>query len=287
LLAALLLGAVAWVWARGLPQVCKDAVADSTVVRVCEPMSATDPRVLLFLLLVGLLLFPELSELELAGVLTLRRRLDEVRQEATELKSELAHIRTQATALSQATANSRNQIRVDVRQQQTGAALVEAGGGDDGVFDGDEEAGAYAQLAFEAGLAGLTRLLPQAEDDVSLVGYTVGDDGHLEATYFTGEVNEEDLNRLTALVNRPQVPVTTVTALNDGFAAFSFATVNGVVVGALAVRVPDGQVPDNAALEALGAGAEVAAGTYARLLVDLLGEGTAHGAGARGPERGQ
>ena len=60
----LLFAMLAWgVWTLlhdGVPKVCHGAVAETVVMQVCEPMSATDPRVLLFLLLVILLLYARL-----------------------------------------------------------------------------------------------------------------------------------------------------------------------------------------------------------------------------------
>lgn len=85
-------------------------------------MRLADPRAALYLLLAALLLFPEVNELEIGGVLTLRRRLDQMGGEARELKSELAEIRSQAFALSQSVASNRTEStpRSSVGQKRPG-----------------------------------------------------------------------------------------------------------------------------------------------------------------------
>lgn len=61
------------------PTQCRDVVAESAVVQICEPLAVSSPLVLLVALIVALLLMPELSELELAGLVKLRARVARAR----------------------------------------------------------------------------------------------------------------------------------------------------------------------------------------------------------------
>ena len=289
LLVLLLVAWAMWLlWRQGVPTSCRQAVAGSNVVSVCSPMATTDPRAVLFVVAIGLLLLPDVKELEVAGLFTLRRRVDEVKQDAYELKQELASIRSEANA--NAVAHNQTIFNVDTRQEQTGRALAEVEGGD-GVFDEDEEVGAYAQLAFEAGLFGLTTLLPANADDVRLIGYTVGDDGRLEPTFSTGDgtaVEQVDLNNLTDLVNRKSPREPTIAILPGTYAVFDFAELDEGLVGALAVVITGDLVEDTDLLNSLASAVAVAAGAYGQLLTDLLGEQPVpHSAGANELGRGQ
>ena len=50
-------------WGK-VADVCRDEVADSKVVQLCEPMALTDPRLMWVVLAVLLLLLPDVSELD-------------------------------------------------------------------------------------------------------------------------------------------------------------------------------------------------------------------------------
>ena len=300
LLLAVLLGFGIWLVHHGLPQVCGQEVADSAVVSVCRPLPMTDPRVWFYGLLVGLLLFPELSELELAGVLTLRRRLNEVGQEASDLKSDLANLRLQATALSQANATNRTAVTVDARQQQSGVAQVEVATPGSDLVDDDTASGAYLQLAFKAGLAGLTAVLPAEADGADLVCYTFGDDGQLEPIYQSDP--DADVDALTQTLNegRDEASVTSGPRFTAATAYAQDPRGSGVVGAVVLLTAKPAAGPpaatdsgDDAGDDAdgdgstvdLAAAAETVAATYARLLVDLVGErprGTVPGISAEG-----
>lgn len=262
------------------------------MVQVCEPMGLSDPRVALYLIVAALLLLPEVSELELYGVVTLRRRLEEAREEARELKEEITRIRTQASALSHANAASRTDINLNVRQFQTASALDDVTTGDMGPFEPDEEVGAYAQMAFQAGLAGLPQLLPAWGQDATLIGYTLGEDGRLERTYQIGDdYDDATLGDLDRRAN--QRPYETgITVRPQCWTAMAYAMDDGAPVGALAVLVPG---EDLALEEAAGAGdewetlaasAEAVARAYARLLIDLLNERPARSGTGKAPGKG-
>lgn len=268
-----LLGLGVWLLWDGLPQVCGQEVADASVVAVCRPLAVSDPRVWLFVLLVGLLLFPELSEFELGGVLTLRRRLDEVGEDARELKSELADIRLQATALSQAQATNQTAINVDARQQQSGAVQEEVAATPPDALGDDLAPGAYLQLAFNAGVAGLTSTLPVEVEEARLVCYAVGDDGRLESIYRSDRSVE--IEELTQTVN--DMPGQASLSVGQQFVeAVDYARDprGAGIVGAVVLIVPRASmnVDDTSAQEGLAAAAETVARTYAHLLVDLVGE---------------
>ncbi len=93
------------------PERCRDELTEAGVaVEVCAPLESTAPEVLLGLLVIGLLLLPELTELEVGGVVTLRRAVAEARGEATQARAEAAEARLVSTQLaaqvsSQLTAN--------------------------------------------------------------------------------------------------------------------------------------------------------------------------------------
>jgi hypothetical protein len=55
--------------------VCSEEISSNgQVVRVCAEMGITNPRVAYLLVLGSLLLFPELSELEIGGLFKIKRR---------------------------------------------------------------------------------------------------------------------------------------------------------------------------------------------------------------------
>lgn len=69
LLGVLVVGALIWFAGWGLPEVCSQHLPTDSAqpVDVCKAMPATDPRAVLFLLVVGVLLLPDLAELEVGG----------------------------------------------------------------------------------------------------------------------------------------------------------------------------------------------------------------------------
>jgi hypothetical protein len=108
----LLLGfAVVVLWPEP-PTVCYQEVVRGTagVVTLCEPLRLTDPRVVLYLVLVAAVVLPDL----LAQVTRLRFRRLKVRElaaETAELRAELAAIRQEAAALSESLVGSRPEQR--------------------------------------------------------------------------------------------------------------------------------------------------------------------------------
>lgn len=253
------------------------------MVQVCTAPSMTDPRVLLFLLIVLILLLPDLSEVELGGVLRLRRTVDETREEARELRRELVTIRNDASA----TANSQLTQTFINRPAQTGDWIAHRESDDAELVDPGEELGAYAMNAFRAGLAGLMQPLEVGGDEAAAVGFTLRPLRGMEATHVLGripsELGEEVLAALDRDTTSPGEEVVFIET-SAGLVAFAFAFADAgeslpasQLVGGLAVILPHdfgdsgiGAQDDRAA--AVAAAAEAAAGAYARLLVDLLGE---------------
>lgn len=304
---AALAGLVVWgAWellVDGLPRVCGEELYEDDPVRVCEDMGLTDPRVAMFLLTAGLLLLPDLSELEVAGVVRLHRKVDEARQEVAELTGELYSIRNQvstwaasrAAALSQATGNVTNNY-LGPPAAATGAAKQDLESGDTTVLEPDEEDGAFGLLAFNAGMQGLLQSLPNHGAGAVLVGMTF-DEGE-DLTVQT-EVGDDDFDPALAglLLRQARDLPRNVHTVGDGnlWLITAPARTNSGQVGAVGVAVPEEPTDDTDWLAdwadwdtetsdvraaRVTAATELIAGAYARMLVALLGELPIPGQGA-------
>lgn len=288
----------------GPPVTCHQEVVDGVTVRLCETMRLADPRAGLYLLLVALLLFPEVSELEVGGVLTLRRRLDRIGEEAGELKSQLAEMRSEAYAVSRAAASNRTQVNntIVTRQEDTGEAVAEAAAASAGATldeTADVDVADFAQLAFAAGVAGLPQALPGFAAGSTVLAYTPSETGQLEVNAASVEPAALEVEPVTRLVNeQPSEP--RVQRMDDCWAVTApVLDARQRLLGAVAVLldptlpgVPASDSPTLAEAEKMGVVGAVAAQVYARLLVDLLGEraGATIGSGvasAAKPEVGQ
>lgn len=265
-----------------VPQVCRDEVAssdtaktpDDLVVRVCEPMEATDPRVFLFLLVVFLLLLPFFSEIEVAGLFRVKRQLEEAQEEVDGLRESVRAAQAQvatlaatvtATTTSQASNQTSVQVQVvDPRGLESAQSQQLANAGDDEVPFTE---GAFAQTAFRAGLVGLQSLFPADRAPYAMLFFTWGDD-ELELSQTVGDVNDQ-LGDTATLVADPSEAFASITqhgllltapALDD----------DGSAVGAVVAAFHDQTLLEDH--EPLFADTENVASAYARLLVDLLGE---------------
>ena len=282
-LAIFVVGVLVWFTGWGLPQVCSQQLPDgsATPVKVCEAMSATDPRALLFLLVVGALVLPDLAELEVGGVLKVRRQLDDVKGEASELKNELAHVRTQVMTAAAAAASSHSKASVETynvypgRRADVGSALVEVAGAGDGDFDDGEELGAYAAIAFESGFYGLPRYLSDEMTPAAVAGYVFDDD---ELTlYSVATRGGEAADALEQAQRSATAPNLTGVFFELGSHFYEVTAPacddRGLVVGAIAVRMPAtaGTLDDDDDQDTVGT-VELMANTYARLLIDVMGE---------------
>jgi hypothetical protein len=89
--------------ATGVLEVCAESLAGSEIVQTCRPPRAGDGVMLAMAVLVAVLLAPDVSEVALGGVLTLRSRLDLHERELSSLGSRLESVQSQvARASSQA-----------------------------------------------------------------------------------------------------------------------------------------------------------------------------------------
>lgn len=267
------------------PTHCRDAVADTTVVQVCEPVAVSSPAVLVVALVVALLVLPELNELELAGLVTLRRRVAETQTDVAELRAQVVHWQAAAEsqALAGSTAGASAQVHVSIGRDHSTAAAIESQQGAPGEpvalpLVPATVVGSAAVVAFRAGLLGLDDVLPSVGVNVALVGFTLAEDGgHLEATHDVFPAPPELLDRADELLNDDwPIEGNMLATAEDGWIVASPAyNDDGEVIGALAAIFtppPDPGGIEGDPFEELAAAVEVAAAAYARLLIDLLGE---------------
>lgn len=69
-------------------ETCKEVASSGDVVRVCNPPSLTDMPIIVGAFAILLLLMPDLSQAELLGILSLKRRTDAVEAEVRALRAE-------------------------------------------------------------------------------------------------------------------------------------------------------------------------------------------------------
>jgi hypothetical protein len=113
--------------AAGRAQVCSDSVTGSgAVVTTCRAPQASDGLVIAYALFILLLLAPDLAELGVPGLLTLRRRVDEqdTRLETEEgrrelLESQLTSISARLTQVSSAQAVGVDELNIYVSGDET------------------------------------------------------------------------------------------------------------------------------------------------------------------------
>lgn len=278
------------------PERCGDQLTDDgQKVEVCAPIEATSPEALLVVLVIGLLLLPELTELEVGGVVTLRRAVAEANGQATQARAEAAEARlasaqlaarVEARLTANPTATANPTVYNIVQAQQTAEAQQElAGAAGRGGRDGAPVVptlGESSLVAFTAGLVGLATHLPRVDEtvEVSVLGLTLADNRQdLEATHNPFDVPDLLVTRAEQLLNDPDMrPGDVVTAMEpEGLLVATLALVGEeqVVGGLAAVLQPAPSVAEATGddpLDELAAAVRIAAGGYAQLLVDLLGE---------------
>jgi hypothetical protein len=276
-------GAYMLLWDR-VPQVCHEEVTTSEkaatpkdlVVQVCEPMSATDPRVFLFLLMILLLLVPFFSEIEIPGILRVKRDLREAQEDIGTLRTSIGVAQTQLTNIrSSAQATSTTQIHNYYdRSAKTGEGLKDYESADEIVAP---NLGAYAQAAFRAALVGLPELLSGWAEGASVVGFTIKQDGTFsDPQIHSGDAPVEITESARNFLNEHPKTV----GLAGGFDGRMAITCparddDGSIVGGIAVITAQGHLFPREGIEGMKemfADVQVVARTYARLLVDLLGE---------------
>lgn len=273
---------------NGHAQQCRDAAVGDTseTITLCEPLTATSPEVLLVLLLVGLLLLPELSELEIAGVLTLKRAVEQAQSDAGEAKAEATEAKqalTQVAAqVSQLQAVQKQSVSVTVTNQAAETAQAHQQlNADGGAAAGAPvpTVGESSLVAFNAGLSGLADLLPPLAEGVgvSVVGLTLTEDGKaVEATQNPFGVDDPTVELIERLLNDVE-PGQTITGFGVNalvLGALALTEAGEVVGGLAAVLQPPPPVDSMGEdpLEPLDVRVRIAAAAYAQLLTDLLGE---------------
>lgn len=290
----LLVGAlVVWggwmlLWGR-VADVCRDEVADSTVVQVCEPIGLADPRLVWVVLAGLLLLLPDVSELELAGVLSLKRAVAEVESQAEQLRGEVQQASAALSAVTQqlavqSTAQGQGQSQQLVVQMPSAAQVEnffnEMASNDVTALTVEEEAGGYASLAFASAMTGmLSEVFGPWADRARLVGWVGQPDGTFDSTYIVQVVAVEEAGQVAAALTHPDTGVgpflidfpdsgCAITALVPDL----YGTRSGKPLGALSIFVgpPEPGVTDD--LDALAANTVAAAGAYGLLLQRVLGE---------------
>jgi hypothetical protein len=286
LLAALLIALVI-VWLLGPPVQCRDAATDTGVYEVCEPVSLTSPVFWVFLVLAGLLLVPDFAEVQLGGILGLRRELAEAETKIALVQRDIAQLnlaaaRAAASAVSATAAQAASSADVEShlhlhleRQAETAAAVQAARAAQPGMA-ARRFPGVYASAAVHAGMLGLAGFFPQWCGPVQVLGLTLGSDG-LEVTHDYFGVRKPERDRIMALLAEPGGAVSVDIDSRAWVTASRALDDDGRVVGALGVVLSPPELPAQhdirqERLEELAASVETAARTYARLLVDLLGE---------------
>ncbi len=178
----------AWAWARrvalgvwlvwgtwrlyvagGFPQECHQEAVNDVVTRMCQDVPATDARVLLYLLVVAVLLLPEVTEIEIPGLVRVKRELDKVHGEVEQTKSAVAQVRDlvqlsmiQFSARQTSTQTQSNAWNVVLPGGGAGAVaqVQEDLNSDDTTPLTDEEwEGGARELAFRAAFTGLRNQL--------------------------------------------------------------------------------------------------------------------------------
>ena len=276
------------VWG-GIADVCRDEIADSKVVQVCEPIALTDPRLVWVVLAVLLLLLPDVSELELAGVLSLKRAVAQVEGQAEVLRGE---VRQTSAALSTLTQQLTVQATAAQGQSQSVVLQVPPAGqyssfvkdvesGDTSALTVDEEVGGYASLAFTSAMTGmLSEVFGEWSNRVGLVGWVTQGNGRFRPSYLV----DDSVDQLAVDVIGDALDVadpssgTFVTELPDlvivtAFAPAPLTSATQVrIVGALSVLIDSAEPVVVDDLDDLAAKTLAAAGAYGLLLQRVLGE---------------
>lgn len=270
----------------GPPQVCQDAVTENAAIQsgkveLCGPVGLTDLRVALFAFAAALLLIGELSELEIAGVVSLKARVAEARAEAAEVRAEVARLRASADARSTATAVTN--VYTHGRPADTAEALDRAERGELSITGADVQPltarvdpGVAAAAAFSVAFAGLRTLLPSWTADAAVIGYTLTAEGTF-ARHADSRAEQAEIDACAALLDEDGATSWLDVSPERWLAAVSVGDDTGAPMGAIAVvlRTPPGpgEVADERrAHEDLETAVEVLGTIYARLLIDLLGE---------------
>jgi hypothetical protein len=309
----LLIGAGLALYNDKVPERCSDQISDGKLFEnVCSTVSATDPISIWFLLVLVVLLLPDLSEIEVGGVLKLKRTVEEAQQEVEQTKAKAQELRADFTSLRQdaiagaeaaaeavaaSVAKSMAQAGVIFNLGDSGEQIAKfwnaAVGGEEPStpqLGTAEKRGAYTFLAFTAALRGLTQeLFPALQQSITLVGFTLDQSGGFTATHTTENLPQPIVDAIEDdLTADPEFATRMPSFIGDDgwIAVTSLAYAgDGKLVGALAV-VTSEDLTDAAQAgfqHDLAVGAAAAAGAYGSLLTQLLGEPVYTGTGEETP----
>lgn len=243
-------------WLIGTPVTCRDAVAGTAVVRVCEPVGLADVRVVGAALLVALLVVGDVGEIGLGGV-TLTRAVAEVR-------AEVAETRRDVSDLGAAVVHTVDVVMPDRRSAPGAVTEVEA------TASGSDTA---AIAAFTAGFRGLPTLLPSWVAEAALVGYDACDDGQL-VPHTNLDCADDEVRTAVRLLDGD--PFASVVVARDGSLPLLAAPAmddDGRRIGAVAVAIRrvSGRGPTSTVdIDELSGAVTVLAAAYSCLRRDLL-----------------
>jgi hypothetical protein len=285
--AAIWLGLGVLAVASGLPRVCRTEVAGTAAVETCTPMGVTDAPVVMYVLVLAALVFFEISEVQINGLVTLKRQITEAKTEASEAKgeaaqtrTELAQIRNAISVRSEVAANAIASPVLTVNHGPTDAQIEQIFRTTLALLPGrptlPSPEGAQPAVVFKAAFRGLASQLPVWAQDAIVIGTVPTDDGagwvtqSVAPTEDLGDVEQWTTNVLAALQSEPAVE-----ELDDDVvvvAAPAYGPIDpDVRVGALVVvaRPPEGvDVDDELVPQVVNL-----ATAYGYMLVALLGEG--------------
>lgn len=202
-LIVLVVGTAAYLLRCGVPTVSTEELHNGVPVTVDSPMSITDVRVFAFLAVAALLAVPDLSELDIAGLVSVKRKVQELREETTELKDEARALQATLQQVQTQALSNRNNLSVTNTfpgAQEATASALDPTSSEEGSLPEVVEDGAMRQLAFEAAFNGLPNLLRALPDSSQVVGCTFDSQGKLTPTHSTGAEYVTDLGDLADLV---------------------------------------------------------------------------------------
>lgn len=159
------------------PVACKGVASGDGVVRVCEPLGVTSLAALWFALLLAVLAFPDLSELEFLGLVKLKGRVEEAANEARDARKAVEELQVSVNQIawssSHATASPTvnfygNQSEI-LRTSELSGLLRDPTTGSLDTLAGEDTDGSGA-MALSLVLTGILSLLPAEWNGATVVG---------------------------------------------------------------------------------------------------------------------
>lgn len=279
------------------PLVCGQQVSEGKVLDVCTAITMTDPRVVLVFLAVALLLLPDIQELNIGGVFSIKRQVAEAKgaaEKAAGAAKEAEGAAKAATVESRITqrllsgpgsgvgagvgpaASASRPLSTARVQRSVSVGDLPGDGAVGGALAGGAELARAeeALMAFQAGFLGLEQLFPAVVEVAGIVGL-VPDGAGWRRVIGTGAASVD----VDAWFRDNSVHEVTVEALPDALVGAAIVLDEaGVPVCALvAVGAPVTATGAQGRPEQLAASIQPVSRAFRRLLGDLLGEPTAAG----------